>query len=162
MAIAGTDVYSDFVKSLIDAEAARKSSIEAKGVAVITTSSALVAILFGLVTAITSRTSFTLPTETHGWLLAAIIAFVLAAAGAILVSFPLPYGQTDITISDLRGWWGDSVSDAEAAVAGLRLRSLAAARRMNAIKAGMLCAASIAEFAGLVLLTVGVIQIVKA
>jgi hypothetical protein len=160
MATFGFEIYSDFVKSLVDAEAARKTSIESKGVAVITTSSALVTILFGLVAVVTSRSTFTLPVAAHGWLVAAILAFVLAAALAILVSFPLPYGQTDVTTNDLSAWWHDTQSDADAAVAGLRLNQLDAARRMNAAKVTALCLASVAELAGLVLLAVAVIRIV--
>jgi hypothetical protein len=162
VANAGPDVYSDFVKTLIDAEAARKTSTESKGVAVITTSSALVTILFALVAVVTSRTTFKLPASAHGWLVAAIVAFVVAAATAILVSFPLPYGQTTLTIDDLRNWWNDDVGTAEAAVSGLRLRALTAARRMNAVKAGILCVASAAELAGLVLLTVAVVRIIAS
>jgi len=162
VATIGPDVYSDFVKTLLDAEASRKTSIESKGAAVITTSSALVTILFGLVAVVTSRTTFKLPVSAHGWLVAAIVAFVVAAATAILVSFPLPYGQTTVTIDDLRSWWGDSVPEAEAAVSGLRLRALTAARRTNAVKAGVLCAACTAELVGLILLTVTVVQIITS
>ena len=160
MAASGPDVYSDFIKTLIDAESARKTSTESKGTAVITTSSALVTILFALVAVVASRTTFKLPASAHGWLVGAIVSFVLAAATAILVSFPLPYGQTNITLSDLRTWWGDTVDTAEAAVSGLRLRALTAARRMNAVKAGILAVACTAELVGLILLTVAVIRII--
>ena len=161
MAFSGPEVYTDFIKTLTDAEASRKTSIESKGAAIITTSSALVTILFGLVAVVTSHTSFTLPVSAHGWLVGAILAFVVAAATAILISFPLPYGQTTITVDDLRQWWGDSEVVADAAVSGLRLRQLTAARRTNALKAGVLCAACTAELAGLILLTVAVIGIVN-
>jgi hypothetical protein len=156
----GPDVYSDFVKTLIDAEAARKTSTESKGAAVITTSGALVTILFGLVAVVTSRTAFKLPVSAHGWLVAAIVAFVVAAATAILVSIPLPYGQTTLTLGELRTWWSDDAATAEAAVSGLRLRALTAARRVNAIKAGVLLVASTAELVGLILLTITVINII--
>jgi hypothetical protein len=162
MASNGPEVYTDFIKTLTDAESSRKTSIESKGTGIITTSSALVTILFGLVAVVTSRTSFTLSVSAHGWLVGAIIAFVVAAATAILISFPLPYGQTTITVEDLRQWWGDSGVVAEAAVSGLRLRQLTAARRTNAIKAGVLCVACAAELTGLILLTVAVIKIVNS
>jgi len=161
MASSGPEVYTDFIKTLTDAEASRKTSIESKGAAIITTSSALVTILFGLVAVVTSQTSFTLPVSAHGWLVGAILTFVVAAATAILISFPLPYGQTTVTVDELRQWWGDSEVVADAAVSGLRLRQLTAARRTNALKAGILCAACTAELVGLVLLTVAVIGIVN-
>jgi hypothetical protein len=158
----GPDVYSDFVKALVDAEATRKTSIESKATGVITTSSALVTILFGLVAVITSRTTFRLPVSAHGWLVGAIAAFVVGAALAILVSFPLPYGQTTITVANLQAWWGDSANQAEAAVAGVRLRSLRAARSNNALKAAILSLASGAELIGLVLLAITVLKILSA
>lgn len=162
MASSGQEVYADFIKTLTDAEASRKTSIESKGAGIITTASALVTILFGLVAVVTSRTTFSLPVSAHGWIVGAIIAFVLAAGTAILISFPLPYGQTTITVDDLRQWWSDSEVEADAAVSGLRLRQLTAARRMNALKAGVLCVACAAELLGLILLTVAVIEIVNS
>jgi hypothetical protein len=87
---------------------------------------------------------------------------VVAAATAILVSFPLPYGQTTVTVENLRSWWTDSVPVAEAAVSDLRLRALTTARRTNAVKAGVLCAARAAELGGLILLTVTVINIINS
>ena len=162
MTLSGFEIYTDFVKSLVDAEASRKSSIESKGISVITTSGTLVTLLFGLVAVVTSHSSFTLPVAAHGWLVAAVLAFVVAAALAILVSFPLPYGQTDLTVNLLRDWWGDSESVADAAVVQLRLDQLAAARRMNVLKVTVLCLASGAELVGLIMLTVAVIRIVGA
>ncbi|MHB8380664.1 MAG: hypothetical protein ACYDB2_12275 [Acidimicrobiales bacterium] len=162
MASTGPDIYTDFIKTLTDAEAARKTSIEAKGTGIITTSSALVTILFGLVAVVTSRTTFLLPVAAHGWMVSAILAFVVAAATAILINFPLPYGQTTITLDELREWWGDTDAVADAAVSGLRLQQLNAARRVNALKAGILAVACTAELAGIALLTVAVIKIVTS
>lgn len=160
MTATGADTYSDFVKTLLDAEAARKTSIEAKGSAVITTSGTLVTLLFGLVAVITSRATFKLPLSAHGWLMAAVISFVVAVAAAILVSVPLPYGQTSITVEDLQDWWNDSLPDAEAAVAGARLLGLTAARRMNSLKVLVLGIALLAEFVALAMLTVAVWHII--
>lgn len=162
MADSGPDVYAGFVQTLVDSETARKASIEAKGSAVIATSASLVTLLFGLVAVITSSKGFKLPTMAHSWLVAAIVSFVVATGTAILVSFPLPYGQTTITTNDLRRWWGDSAAEAEAAVAGVRLRALAAARRANAVKAMVLCLASAAELLALIMLVVAVLKIIDS
>lgn len=62
-------------------------------------------------------------------------------------------------MEELRNWWNDSVSDAAAAVAGVRLRAISAARRMNAVKAWLLFLAIGCEVLGLVMLTAAVIAI---
>ena len=44
----GRSIYADFIKEQLDAQEARKVSLEQRGLAVITTSGALVTLLFGL------------------------------------------------------------------------------------------------------------------
>ena len=160
MPASGAEVYSDLVKTLLDNEAARKGVLESKGTAVITTSGTLVTLLFGLVAVITSAKNFNLPSASHGWLVAAVVAFVIAVGLAILVSLPVPYGETEISMNDLRSWWHDPVTEAEAAVAGLRLRAITAARRANGVKVWILGAACVGELLGLVLLSIAVIEII--
>ncbi|HZE50372.1 MAG TPA: hypothetical protein VE074_12465 [Jatrophihabitantaceae bacterium] len=155
-------VYSDLVKTLLDIENGRRTSLEQKGAAVITTSGTLVTLLFGLVAVITSADTFVLPGDANGPLVAALILFVVACGFAIMISVPLPYGQSNITIDDLAQWWGDSNSQALAAVAGLRLRAIDVARRRNAVKVALLLAALLSELAALVLLTVAVLAVVQA
>jgi hypothetical protein len=160
MADTAPGVYTDFVKGLLDAEAARRTALEQKGGTVITSSGALVTLLFGLVAVITSAKSFTLPGASHGWLVAAIALFIVASLVAILISVPLPYGQTVITSGQLATWWNQPPEQAQAAVSGVRLQALAAARRMNGIKARILIAATLAELLALVMLGIAVLRIV--
>jgi hypothetical protein len=162
MAETAPDVYTEFVKGLVDAEAARRTALEAKGGAVIATSGTLVTLLFGLVAVITGADTFTLPGPSHGWLLAAIALFVIACFVAILVSIPLPYGETTVTVANLAAWWGQPVAQAQAAVSGVRLQALAAARRMNALKARILILATVVELLALVMLGIAVLRIVTA
>lgn len=109
---------------------------------------------------ITKATAFVLPGASHGWLVAAVVFFVLASALAIFVALPVPYGETEITTAELRRWWNDEPSDAQAAVAGLRLRAITAARRVNRAKGWLLLGAGGCEFVGLVMLTGAVIVII--
>ena len=44
----GRAIYSDYIKEQLDAQEARKISLEQRGLAVITTSGVLVTLLFGL------------------------------------------------------------------------------------------------------------------
>jgi hypothetical protein len=159
MADTAPDVYTDFVKLLLEAEATRRTALEDKGGAVISTSGTLVTLLFGLVAVVTGADTFTLPGASHGWLIAAIVFFAVASLIAILISVPLPYGQTDITAAMLASWWNQPASQAQAAVSGVRLQALAAARRMNAIKARILIAATLFELVAVVMLGIAVVNI---
>ena len=53
----GRAVYGEYIKEQLNAQEARKNSLEQRGLAVITTSGALVTLLFGL-TALTCRSEF--------------------------------------------------------------------------------------------------------
>ncbi|HEX8092854.1 hypothetical protein [Jatrophihabitans sp.] len=152
-------IYTDYVKLLLDAEATRRTALENKGGTVISTSGSLVTLLFGLVAVITSADSFTLPGAAHGWLVAAIALFIAASVIAILVSVPLPYGETTITVDQLISWWNQPSEQARAAISGARLKALAAARRMNAIKARILLVGICCELLAVVMLGIAVFHI---
>lgn len=155
----GFDVYAELVKSLVDAERTRKTSLEQKASAVITTSGTLVTLLFGLVAVITSKASYALPTAAHGWLGAAVWAFVLAACIALMISVPRPYGQIELTNAKLLALWSDPVKKAQAQVTGVRLRALETARSRNTTKAWMLAAAIFAELIAVGLLATAVVVV---
>lgn len=157
----GSDVYADFIKSLVDAENSRKSSLEQRGLAVITTSGTLVTLLFGLIAVITSSTTFVLPGRVHGWLAAAAILFVLAALTGIVVNIPLFYGQAVITEGELRSSWHDPASDAQASVTSVRLKSLDQAIKVNSRKAWLLVFSVLLELAAVVILTIGIFEIIN-
>jgi len=161
MADTAPGIYTDYVKLLLDAESTRRTALEQKGSAVITTAGTLVTLLFGLVAVITSVDTFRLPGRAHGWLVAAIVFFVLACFIAILISIPLPYGETTITAAMLLSWWNQPPEQAQAAVSGVRLQALAAARRMNGMKARILIAAILSELLALVMLGMAVIRIIN-
>jgi hypothetical protein len=131
----GRDVYSEFLKSLIDAEISRKASLEQRGLAVITTSGALVTLLFGSMAVYTNSKSFKQPPGEKGLFLIAAICFVLAGVTAIVVNLPLFYGEIELTEENLRPVWGDTASDAQAAVAAIRLQRLYSAKKANTLKA---------------------------
>src|SRR5215470_18460291 len=72
------NIYAAYIQSLLDHEQDRKTVLEAKASAVITTSGVLVTLLFGLVAVVTGAKTFKLPEASHGWLIAAILLFVVA------------------------------------------------------------------------------------
>lgn len=157
----GSDVYADFAKSLLDAEDSRKSSIEQRGIGIITTSGTLVTLLFGLTAAITASKSFTFPSVARGWLTLAAILFVVAAGAGIGTNIPLFYGKIVVEQDTLEAVWDDSAPDARRAVTGAWLKRLHAAQTVNSVKAWILVAGAVLELAAAAMLTVGIIEIIR-
>jgi hypothetical protein len=88
----GGAVYLDWIRDLTAAQDARKDKIEARGLAVISVSGALVTLLFGLATLATRTTSgYRLPADARGWLYVAVVLFAISALSAILTNLPLAY-----------------------------------------------------------------------
>ena len=85
----GRAIYADYIKEQVEAQEARKLSLEQRGLAVITTSGVLVTLLFGL-TALTVRraATFDIPNTAAGLLVGALVFFVLAALLAIITNLP--------------------------------------------------------------------------
>ena len=157
----GSKPYSDYIKALEDAQSSRKASLESRGTGIITTSGALVTLLFGLVAVLTGSKTFVFPAPGRGYLTAAIILFVLAVGLGIVINLPLSYRATQLTTEDLKEVWNWSSADAMAKIAVTRLVTIASARRANTIKAWLLFAAGVIEFGALLSLFLAILAIVK-
>lgn len=156
----GSVAYSDYVKALEDAETAKKSSLESRGISVITTSGTLVTLLFGLVAVLTSAKTFRFPAAARPYLALAMIFFAIACGLGIMVNLPLFYKRTDLTADDLKRVWAWPIANARAKIAVTRLETISSARRANAVKAWLLLSAGIAETLALLSLFVAVLSIV--
>src|ERR1700761_1725868 len=97
----GPDIYGDYIKSLVDAEIGRKTSLEQRGAGVVTTSGTLVTLLFALIGVITAAKNFSLPTPAHGYLGAAVILFAIAVGVGLTANLPFFYRQAQPTASQL-------------------------------------------------------------
>lgn len=157
----GSDVYADFVKSLLDAEDFRKSSLEQRGIGIITASGTLVTLLFGLTAAITGAKSFAFPSAARGWLMLAAILFVVAAGAGIGANIPLFYGKIVVEQDTLEAVWDDNAPDARRAVTGAWLKRLHAAQTINSVKAWIVVVGALLELAAAAMLTVGIIEIIQ-
>jgi hypothetical protein len=156
-----SDVYASFVKSLLDAEDSRKSSLEQRGIGIIATSGTLVTLLFGLTAAITGSKSFAFPSAARCWLTSAAILFVVAAAAGIGTNIPLFYGKIVVEQNILEAVWDDGTPDARRAVTGAWLKRLHAAQAVNNVKAWIFVAGAVLELAAAAMLTVGIIEIIQ-
>jgi hypothetical protein len=157
----GGAVYGAYIKSLLDYEQARKSGLDARAASVVTTAGTFVTLLFGLVAVVTGASSFVLPTAVRGWLIAAIVLFVVAIALAITVTvIPLPYGQVNFKEGPSQ-LWQEPTSTASAHVAEAQLALIAIARRANAKVALLVVMGGTAELLALAMLAVAVIPILR-
>jgi hypothetical protein len=156
------DIYADYIKSLVDSEDARKTSLEQRGAGVATTSSALATLLFALVGVVTSSKNFSLPTAAHGYLVTAVGLFAFAVTIGILANLPLLYKQATPTAADIADVWEYSTPDSQAHVIGTRLKILKSARRSNAVKGLLVLLAGLVQVAALVVLVFGVLAILHA
>ena len=155
--------YFDYFKVLTDAQDARKSSIEQRGLAVITTSGTLATLLFGLTALISSAKSFELPVQAHGPLGVALVAFVVAALAALLTNLPLFYLDLRIgdTASELRKLWAKTHSEALILLTATRAKVLRRAQRVNSVKAWVLVTAMLAEVVGIIAVSLAVGEVLR-
>jgi hypothetical protein len=102
----GIDDLLDATKSELARQADRKTSLEQRGITVITTSTALATVVFTVVAAITKISSIeNFVKAEHIWIQIGVGSFLLAAIVALGVNFPIPYGEIEPdSISELARW----------------------------------------------------------
>jgi hypothetical protein len=153
----GRTVYSEYIKEQLADQEARKISLEQRGLAVITTSGALVTLLFGLTALTVKREStFAIPDRAAVFLIAALVFFVAAALSALITNIPRSY--RGVTVNALReavkAQWDDSEATASKKVALTRLTVLASAKRVNNQKGYALLGGVAAEIVAVALVGV--------
>ena len=156
----GGNVYAAYIQSLLDHEQDRKTVLEAKASSVVTTSGALVTLLFGLVAVVTGAETFKLPEASRGWLIAAILLFVVATGlGIATANVPVPYGRASFEIDELQQAWSQPTSAARANVAKAQLQLIPIAAKRNDLKVTLVISATLAELLAVGALAVAVILI---
>jgi hypothetical protein len=83
--------YEEWLKERVAAEETRKTSLEQRGIAVVTTSGALATLLFGLAAVITGVEKYKPPDNFRPPTIAALLFFIVAGVLAIMTNVPLPY-----------------------------------------------------------------------
>jgi hypothetical protein len=155
MASTGSSIYEHYIAEQIAREDERKKSIEARGLAVITTSGALATLLLALVTLVrrgdnasTPTDESALPASAHDWIRWALILFAAAGVSALVTNIPFPFYK-EARVEGLEhlvdNSWDDSPKEAEATVASNRLAILRSARFWNGARGWMLLLAMAAE-----------------
>jgi hypothetical protein len=153
--------YWDLVREQLTEERARKTSLEQRGVAVITSSGTLVTLLFGLTALATKAQNYTLPAQAGLFLSAAAALFVAAAVAGIATNWAFYY--IEVEPDGLRGlqdenWAGDE-GEAAKVVANAWTDIIEDARINNATKGRLLRTAMILEVIGLVGVMISVLVV---
>jgi fumarate reductase subunit C len=159
---AGTQ-YSAFIAAQLTEERSTKTSLESRGITVITTSGALVTLLFGLVALATKQAAtYTLPDVATYLLVVAALLMTLAAVFGLLTNWALTYVEvTPEGIQDLvdnRDWSaGDEQGMVDVAVTTKVI--IEAARVQNGRKAILLRLAMIAEITGVFFVALAAVNV---
>ncbi len=136
--------YGQLIADQLMEERSRKASLEARGVTVITTSSALATLLFALTAGLTATSKFRLPAPAKLPLLLTLVTFVFSAAFSLAANIPLRYREpTPAGLAKLvnSNYWKAPAEIGEIRVAEAQLTSLAAARSANSLKVMLLIGA---------------------
>jgi hypothetical protein len=156
VASSGSSVYLTFIKEQVAAQDARKASLEQRGIAVITTSGTLASLLLAFAALVTASKDFALSACAHDFVVAATIAFALAAVAAVLTNIPVLYAGVNVEQMRalLRDKWADEQATAEQRTAATLVNVIASAKERNRVKGWVLFAAMAIETVAVVLLTI--------
>lgn len=159
MTPSGVSVYDDLLRSELESEEATKASLEQRGLAVITTSGALVTLLLGLAALSTEPDpTFALSKFAGSALAIALVLFVGAALCGLLTNWPFKSDQASPSdIEQLLSRDPEPSSDqAQRDNAFARVAELKSGRRSNGHKARLLVVAMLLEVAAVVAVAIAV------
>lgn len=154
------DVYAHVIGELLQQERDRKASLEQKALSVITSSGALVTLLFGFASLAKTQSAAPVPVATRVLLLAALAAFLAATLGGLRVNRLVNYSPLGVS-NDLRRMVSDELWNQDApvgrqAIAEFRVDEIDRWREENGRKARRLQRAIAAESCGVAFLAVSI------
>lgn len=157
------DAYGPLILEQLTEERARKSSIEQRGLAVVSTSAGLVTVLLALAGLITKRSDFHLTVASEVLLSIAALLLVAGAVAAVLTNVPRGYDEvSDAHLTEITAegaWHKQDIGEAARLVADLRREVVASARSQNQQKAMWLLAAIALEVAATMCVAATVLDI---
>lgn len=149
------DAYSRLIEDQVGQERERKTSLEGRGITVITTSSALATLLFALTVRLTSASKFRLPEGARLPLILTLSAFVVAAGLGLAANIPLKYREpTAAGLGKLlnQNYWTAPALIGQLRAMQVQISSLEAARSANRLKVIFLLSAIGFELCAIVFL----------
>ena len=156
-------LIADLITKEQDAEQSATASLQARGLAVISSSGTMVTLLFGLSAVASTAQHFKLPATAKPPLYAAAVLLVAAAIAGIATNSPR--GSKLTALQGLRPllespYWGYPAGPARQEVARTQLTIAEAARAGNRVRARFLFAGIILEIAGIASTMVAVIALI--
>jgi hypothetical protein len=160
----GGTLYAGFIAQQLEVEEGRRASLEQRGMSVISTSGALVTLLFGLAAFVTEKKGFALPGAARTLLFVALAFFLVAAVLAIATNAPLRYlgVRTDDLRRAVEQLWDDSRVEAEQRISATRVKVLAETKRLNNVKGKVLVAAMCAQVFAVLFVALAVGEILRS
>ncbi|RJQ92764.1 hypothetical protein [Amycolatopsis panacis] len=155
-------VYLAFIEGELKAERERRSVYDARGQALVATSSALVTLLSGLAAVAKAGTTIRVPASSTAVLVAAIALFVCAAASGIVAGWNRHYALASFTTLNrmLNEHWTDDEVDARNNVATVHALTVRTLRRANAFKAACVSIGLVAQVLALTALGATVLIVI--
>ncbi|MGA2514839.1 MAG: hypothetical protein ABSG37_14695 [Candidatus Limnocylindrales bacterium] len=155
------DAFPQLIIEQLTEERARKTSLEQRGVGVITTSGALVTLLFGLSALATKNQAYVLPDPARWTLILVVALFLVASVLGLMTNVPLDYfepttqGLSSLVEPGAVDWPNDATERAQLA-AEARVTIIQSARHNNGVKAAWLLGAMLFEVVALIALAIAV------
>jgi hypothetical protein len=156
--------YSTFIENELKAERDRRSSLDARGLAVVTTSGSLITLLAAVGAFVTSRQQFRLPSDAILPLMITLGAFVLAALCGLLASHNRPYqvAHADTLTEMVGNRWATTEVDARNIVARVNALTVTSLRHGNNKKAFLVVAGLVCQLVALISLSVAIYLILQS
>jgi hypothetical protein len=155
--------YGQLIADQLAEERDRKTSLESRGITVITTSGSLAAVLFGLITILASAAHFRLPGSIRLPVVLAVVALVIAGLLGLATNIPLRYKEpTTTALARLlhSNYWTGPGEIGQLRVAQVQVRTIAAARKANGLKVALLVGAMLCELLAVIFLAWAIAGIV--
>jgi len=151
--------YAQFIERQADAEYDRRSSLDARGLAIVTSSGAFTTLLFAVLTALKGK-DVRLTGPASGFLIGSLVLLVLSALADLYATQLVKYTVTDVATLRLmlaKPHWRDEEADARGVCAHTTINTVESLRTGNDQKAGRLVVAVALQLAAFIALTVTVI-----
>jgi hypothetical protein len=157
------EVFADYVKEQLELEDKRRTSLESRGVGVVTVSGTLVTLLFGISAVVTRAADFAPSAGAKERLSWALIAFAASSVIAIGTTVPIAITAVDAgqLMTEIRTRWGGTVDAALKATTATRVADLASLQRANSVKSLLLLAAVTVQVAAVLLLAWAVTALLR-
>lgn len=153
------DAYSAFIEAELKNERDRRTSLDARGLAIVTTSSGIITLIFAL-SALVTGPDFKISDAGRNWLISSLVGFILSGVVGIAANANM-FGYRVASIDTLRKMltehWKDSEPSAKNVSSTLHVQTLQSLRRGNDTKVYILTLGLSLQAVAITLLAVAIL-----